>query len=66
MQQGEKGGVGRKRPLELRSFFSWFCDHGDPSADEIAEVSIFFCVEGLKAAIRGIYRYFLKDESVVR
>ncbi|XP_045597999.1 protein SET [Procambarus clarkii] len=38
MQQGEKGGTGRKRPLELRSFFSWFSDHGDPSADEIAEV----------------------------
>ncbi|KAK3858183.1 hypothetical protein Pcinc_035610 [Petrolisthes cinctipes] len=39
MQQGEKsGGSGRKRPLDLRSFFSWFCDHGDPSADEIAEV----------------------------
>ncbi|KAG7176616.1 protein SET-like [Homarus americanus] len=38
MQQGERGGTGRKRPLELRSFFSWFSDHGDPSADEIAEV----------------------------
>ncbi|XP_050732036.1 protein SET-like [Eriocheir sinensis] len=35
---GERGGGARKRPLELRSFFSWFCDHGDPSADEIAEV----------------------------
>ncbi|KAG0723775.1 Round spermatid basic protein 1-like protein [Chionoecetes opilio] len=34
---GERGGA-RKRPLELRSFFSWFCDHVDPSADEIAEV----------------------------
>ena len=29
---------GRKRPLENRSFFSWFCDNGDPSADDIAEV----------------------------
>lgn len=35
---GERGGGARKRPLEMRSFFSWFCDHGDPSADEIAEV----------------------------
>lgn len=28
----------RKRHLETRSFFSWFCDNGDPSADDIAEV----------------------------
>ncbi|KAK7070321.1 hypothetical protein SK128_003869 [Halocaridina rubra] len=38
MQQGEKSGSGRKRSLDVRSFFSWFSDHGDPSADEIAEV----------------------------
>jgi len=36
MQQTEKGS--RKRALEIRSFFSWFSDHMDPSADEIAEV----------------------------
>ncbi|XP_076042960.1 NAP domain-containing protein SET isoform X4 [Oratosquilla oratoria] len=30
--------AGRKRPLEVRSFFSWYLDHGDPSADDIAEV----------------------------
>lgn len=42
MQQGEKNVSGRKRPLELRSFFSWFCDHGDPSADEIAEVGLLY------------------------
>merc|ERR1712045_408938 len=29
---------GRKRPLENRSFFSWFCDNGDPSVDDVAEV----------------------------
>jgi len=29
---------GRKRPLENRTFFSWFCDNGDPSADDVAEV----------------------------
>ncbi|KAF7993434.1 hypothetical protein HCN44_010020 [Aphidius gifuensis] len=29
---------GRKRPLGHRSFFEWFTDHGDPSADEIAEL----------------------------
>merc|ERR1712038_172997 len=29
----------RKRAhQENRSFFSWFCDNGDPSADDIAEV----------------------------
>ncbi|XP_018027263.1 protein SET isoform X2 [Hyalella azteca] len=29
---------GKKRPLETRSFFRWFTDHGDPSSDDIAEV----------------------------
>merc|ERR1712223_1793000 len=29
---------GRKRPLENRTFFSWFCDNGDPSTDDVAEV----------------------------
>merc|ERR1712158_158711 len=29
---------GRKRPLENRTFFSWFCDNGDPSVDDVAEV----------------------------
>ncbi len=28
----------RKRLLERRSFFSWFGDNGDPSADDVAEV----------------------------
>jgi len=28
----------RKRGYEPKNFFSWFCDHGDPSADDIAEV----------------------------
>jgi uncharacterized membrane protein len=28
----------RKRQLERRNFFSWFCDNGDPSADDIAEI----------------------------
>ena len=28
----------RKRQLEMRSFFSWFCDNGDPSSDDVAEV----------------------------
>jgi len=29
---------GRRRPLENRTFFSWFCDNGDPSGDDVAEV----------------------------
>ena len=29
---------GRRRPLENRTFFSWFCDNGDPSVDDVAEV----------------------------
>ena len=28
----------RKRAYERRSFFSWFGDNGDPSADDVAEV----------------------------
>lgn len=28
----------RKRGLEAKTFFSWYVDHGDPSADDIAEV----------------------------
>lgn len=31
-------GKGRKRPLEQKTFFNWFTDHGDPSADDIGEV----------------------------
>merc|ERR1712173_354778 len=30
--------TGRKRPLENRTFFSWFCDNGDPTTDDVAEV----------------------------
>jgi len=30
--------TGRKRPLENRTFFSWFSDNGDPSTDDVAEV----------------------------
>jgi len=33
-----KNGGGRKRPLEHRSFFSWFCDNTDPTTDDVAEV----------------------------
>jgi len=29
---------GRKRTLEMKSFFKWFQDNGDPSYDDIAEV----------------------------
>merc|ERR1712126_789108 len=32
----EKGG--RKRHLESRTFFTWFCDNLDPSQDDVAEV----------------------------
>jgi template-activating factor I len=28
----------RKRGLEAKTFFTWYNDHGDPSADDIAEV----------------------------
>lgn len=28
----------RKRGFEPKNFFSWFVDHVDPSADDIAEV----------------------------
>lgn len=31
-------GTSKKRPLEMRSFFLWFTDHGDPQSDETAEV----------------------------
>lgn len=30
--------TGQKRPLENRTFFSWFCDNTDPSSDDVAEV----------------------------
>ncbi|CAG0885760.1 unnamed protein product, partial [Darwinula stevensoni] len=33
-----KGKQGRKRPFEPRSFFSWYLQEGDPSADDIAEI----------------------------
>jgi len=29
---------GKKRPRETRTYFNWFSDNGDPSADDIAEV----------------------------
>lgn len=29
----------RKRGYEPKNFFTWFVDHMDPSADDIAEVS---------------------------
>lgn len=35
---GAGSSQGKKRPLEMRSFFTWFTDHGDPSSDDIAEV----------------------------
>merc|ERR1712096_7098 len=28
----------RKRQLETRTFFTWFCDNLDPAQDEVAEV----------------------------
>ncbi|XP_075217752.1 NAP domain-containing protein SET [Lycorma delicatula] len=31
-------GKGNKRVFEHKTFFGWFSDHGDPSADDIAEV----------------------------
>ena len=36
----EKNGVskGRKRYLDTKTFFSWFTDHTDPSADDVAEL----------------------------
>ncbi|XP_063223531.1 protein SET [Bacillus rossius redtenbacheri] len=34
----ESAGKGRKRGAHQESFFGWFTDHGDPSADDIAEV----------------------------
>jgi len=30
--------TGKKRPRETRTYFNWFSDNGDPSADDIAEV----------------------------
>lgn len=30
--------TGQKRPLENRTFFSWFCDNTDPASDDVAEV----------------------------
>lgn len=34
-------GKGRKRAMEQKTFFNWFTDHGDPSADDIAEVIVW-------------------------
>lgn len=34
----KNAGKGRKRVMEQKTFFNWFTDHGDPSADDIAEV----------------------------
>ena len=34
----EKLKQGRKRSLDVKSFFLWFEDHEDPSQDDIAEV----------------------------
>jgi hypothetical protein len=36
-------GKGRKRAMEQKTFFNWFTDHGDPSADDIAEVMFLTC-----------------------
>lgn len=36
--KGKNSLKSRKRPIGHRSFFEWFTDHGDPSADEIAEL----------------------------
>lgn len=37
-QQAQAAKNSRKRPHQPRTFFSWFTDHGDASADDIAEV----------------------------
>lgn len=38
-REGNNSKAGRKRPHEFpRTFFTWFTDHGDASADDIAEV----------------------------
>merc|ERR1712202_105571 len=34
----EEKSTGKKRPRETRTYFNWFADNGDPSADDIAEV----------------------------
>lgn len=34
----KKEGKERKRAIEMKSFFKWFTDNGDPSYDDIAEV----------------------------
>merc|ERR1712080_522525 len=34
----EEKTAGKKRPRETRTYFNWFADNGDPSADDIAEV----------------------------
>ena len=36
MKAATKGS--RKRALESRTFFTWFCDNADPTTDDIAEV----------------------------
>lgn len=38
MRKEKNAAKARKRALEQKTFFSWFSDHGDPSADDIAEV----------------------------
>ncbi|KAA0184202.1 hypothetical protein HAZT_HAZT003648 [Hyalella azteca] len=43
---------GKKRPLETRSFFRWFTDHGDPSSDDIAEQVPVIIVNQLLATRR--------------
>merc|ERR1712109_393532 len=31
-------GNSRKRQLDTRTFFTWFCDNSDPQQDDVAEV----------------------------
>lgn len=56
-------GPSRKRPLEIRSFFTWFTDHGDPSSDDIAEVYITF---NLLNFFNNIYksRIFIRESGI--
>lgn len=45
--QDQSAKAGKKRPLSVpRSFFGWFADNSDASADDIAEVRIFVILLG--------------------
>lgn len=63
---------GRKRPLDNRTFFSWFCDNGDPAADDVAEVIKddmwpnplqYFLVPDIEVEENGEEEELLEDEE---